>query len=661
MPQLQETDYFRKQEVGANLLDLDSDDERILDGNYILIGDGQSADTTPKKTPYPDANSHSNYNILGDGTRSFDSLSRNVNVPYSIANSHRNTFQDSNSHSNYDVFSDTSERNCKTSYENDSSHSLANSHGIYRILSESSDRTGEMKNNSQENLIPSGEMNYEIANSHSNYQIFYNSQTQYEVGDDGRGNFTRKSLIEAEEYERFQSLIRAQMKSTDVISPTRSETSHSSRSTEETSTTCDIEECLIQIEESLMNIEQNLLHVQDLDIPELKNLLYKSPSIEKSLFEVQDLLCTENIESAKRGKLFSLNIDDRTENLMYIRSKEDSPDSDRETFTNDENLLQFTDDKSLSDHAENSANVSSVMNSIFYANADKNVHFIPNSLSKTPVKSSFDRTKENIKASSFDYSDFTNDPNADTSFDDINYNLNNEVDEKGLSDRKKCHSRTNSLDENSIFQNSTDFGDPRKTSLENLFSDSKEYYLEINSKAKSEDALEQYDNESSVVKKSKSSRHTRRRSRDYRLAEVEAKAEEFRKKIENIISSRRSAIPNLEGTKVSLRNSKETPENRSNSLEKSPKIRKTSVDTINEKDKDSPTSKPFKPNSYEKRKRKKLANRTQSTENALVPSKLISLSLSLLLAALLQAVRCLTDLVEDAFRSVSYDRSGLLE
>uniref|UniRef100_A0A0C9QWA6 MCM6 protein n=1 Tax=Fopius arisanus TaxID=64838 RepID=A0A0C9QWA6_9HYME len=46
-------------------------------------------------------------------------------------------------------------------------------------------------------------------------------------------------------------------------------------------------------------------------------------------------------------------------------------------------------------------------------------------------------------------------------------------------------------------------------------------------------------------------------------------------------------------------------------------------------------------------------------DNALVPGKLISLSFSLLLAALLQAVRCLADIVEDTFRSVALDKYAL--
>ncbi|XP_053593782.1 putative uncharacterized protein DDB_G0282133 [Microplitis demolitor] len=61
----------------------------------------------------------------------------------------------------------------------------------------------------------------------------------------------------------------------------------------------------------------------------------------------------------------------------------------------------------------------------------------------------------------------------------------------------------------------------------------------------------------------------------------------------------------------------------------------------------------------------KCANKNKSLQshdnNALVPSKLLSLSFSLLLAALLQAVRCLADIVEDTFRSVTFDKYALHE
>ncbi|XP_048512766.1 uncharacterized protein LOC125501354 [Athalia rosae] len=623
-----------------------------------------SADDTPEKlSAYPDANSHSNYNLLTEDTQSFDSWTRNHRGSYSAANreDEGNYFQDSNSHGRYDVPSDASADRNFTDIRfvaDGSSRSAANSHGTYRILSESSDRTatGDNEDLSREILIPPEESNYEIANSHSNYKIFYNSQTHFERrdrpiprDDDGRvpntGNFNANS------------------------SPTRSDSSRSSRSTEETSTTCDIEECLVQIEESLLNIEQNLLHVQDLDIPELKNLLYKSPSIDRSLFEVQDLLCTENLESVKRGQLFAFNFEN-PDNIGDLSLRELSPDSDdHDTFTNDDNLLlQFNDEK-----------INAVSDQLQMAkrSEDVNVNFVPNSLGRTPTRRDFGGAGENIKSYSLDNGDFSDDGFSkmtnffrDNTADVINDNLNSRIEEKKTLDGKKCNSRTNSLDENSM----SVFQDPelpgiivqRKSSLESLrlSEKSRENYLEANSKAKSDDTL---DNKLSYNEKRKFSRRSKRRSKENRLAEVEAKTEEFRRKIESIISSRKSIIPNLEtGQKTSRsQGANDNSSGRKSSRENSPRIRNSSLQNertaASGKKLESPNARQSKSNSFEKGKRKK-TSRIHSAENAaLVPSKLISLSLSLLLAALLQAVRCLTDLVEDAFRSVSFDRNGLLE
>ncbi|XP_046752125.1 uncharacterized protein LOC124414968 isoform X1 [Diprion similis] len=581
-----------------NLLNLDSDDENILGSRCMFLGGSQSSDNTPERATYPDANSHSNYNLLTEDTHSFDSWTRKIRASHS---------SEANSH-------------CV---------SIANSHETYRVLSEScSDcRTGpEPEDLSVENLIPRDEANYEIANSHSNYQVFYNSQTRFDL----------------------------------TSSPARSDSSRTSRSTEETSTTCDIEECLVQIEESLLNIEQNLLQVQDLDIPELKNLLYKSPSIERSLFEVQDLLCTENIESVKRGQ-FSFTFSEESDELVKISGKNLSPDSDHDTFTNDDNLLQFNDDKPVASAPPNLGELVGTCNSSFCGSVDKNVNFIPNSLSKTPTKGRFKEAGKNIKSHSMNSGDLS------SNYREINDNLNSRIEDKKLVDSKKCHSRTNSLDENEMmFQVTGDPGWRGKSSFESLqFKGENECgdrYLEVNVKAKSDDTL---DNKSLYGKKrsEQSSRRSRRKLKGNRLAEVEAKTDEFRRKIESIISSRKSALPSGEKARKNSRSNPgvgNTTETRKNSQERSPRVRKSSLDKITA-GRDSPNAKQFKSNSFEKRKRKK-TGRVQNADNAaLVPSKLISLSLSLLLAALLQAVRCLTDLVDDAFRSVSYDRNGLME
>ena len=576
-----------------NLLDFDSDDDLLENENYILIDEDLSFDITPKRHPYPDANSHSNYNFFNDKSRSISPFkSHSLAIPYSIANSHRHIHQESNSHTNY-ILSDTSEKNEETSYEDASPYSIENSHGIYKILSESSDRI------STELLIPADDHNYDIANSHSNYQIFYNSQIQHEIEKNA-------SKMEADD-----------------------ESSHSSRCTEESST-CDIEECLIQIEESLLNIEENLLHVQDLNIPELKHLLYKSPSIERSLFEVQDLLCTENIESARRGELFTLVSDESQElNTTDTASNlEDFQDSEEVVFTNEKNLLHFADDKSTSDLLTSSISVPSVLSLISVSN-EKNVNFPLNSLSRTPTKCKILNAGKNIRMC-FSEENVSRDYK---NLDSVNYNYNNSTEQKLCF--KKVHSRSNSLDENSIFQ-STEFQHQRKTSLENLFS-GRNYSFQ-RTKVKTKADLNQFKIQRNLkVPQFKRSK----KKKTSRLAEVEAKTEEFRRKIKNIISSR-SAYSGF-----------------ANRKRLSKTVRITSTDSCdNAKDKNSVDNKSF---GHDRRKRKKIVNKSQTEENAVVPSKLISLSLSLLLAALLQAVRCLTDLVEGAFRSVSFDQNGLLQ
>lgn len=52
----------------------------------------------------------------------------------------------------------------------------------------------------------------------------------------------------------------------------------------------------------------------------------------------------------------------------------------------------------------------------------------------------------------------------------------------------------------------------------------------------------------------------------------------------------------------------------------------------------------------------KINSLDDNNDRALIPSKLLSLSFSILLAALLQAVRCLADIIEDTFKSVGFDK-----
>lgn len=652
---------------GKNLLDFDTDDENILSSLNVLVSDDSSLDFSPKRFAYPDANSHSNYNLLTDDTPSSDvSRSRNLDVPRAFPSRDKNAHKPRGSDRQL-IPSVNSGLHVGESYDAGSSYSVANSHGVYGILSEESERTFE--DLSRERLIPlEDSSNYEIANSHSNYQVFYNrtDRPDWQTNDLSTNGLpeptAKRSTTEHESCETFDGLARSRIKMLSFESPNGSESSDSSKSTEETSDACDIEECLIQIEESLMNIEQNLLHVQQLDIPELKTLLHESPGLDRSVNDAQDLLCTDNLECAKRGKK-CLDNDQRTSD---DRTASDSRDR---LVERDENFLQFTDEGSTSDAVEYSTSVpSSNLESAVYQNADGNVNFIPNSLGKIPSRCSFGETRDNIRAHDSTY-DRNDREGSNDIVDVINYNINDASLEKKLVDRKNCHSRTNSLDEHSIFQ-CLDNYEKRKSSLENLFGESNENYLEVSVKARSEDAL---GNLESAVDGAdaigKPSCRTGKKSRDRRIAEVEAKAEDFRRMIENIVTSRRVARSGFETSKRSAKiphrcttdgartSSREKSSPRTPSIENA-KIHSSNATIGNDPEKNTPPI--GKPHVYEKRKRKKLS-RAQSAENALVPSKIISLSLSLLLAALLQAVRCLADLVEDAFRSVSFEKNGLLE
>ncbi|KAH0956097.1 hypothetical protein HN011_000464 [Eciton burchellii] len=273
---------------------------------------------------------------------------------------------------------------------------------------------------------------------------------------------------------------------------------------------------------------------------------------------------------------------------------------------------------------------------------EKAMNFVPNSLSKTPRRIVLDEVKENIRLCS---------SKPEESAIMIDYNLNSTYGEKKSLFRDKWHSRTNSLDENSIFQNLEliDKQENGKSSLQNIFLEStrNHHRLMADVKARSEGALQ------TDTKK----RYDRRGSHEERLLQaVEATTEDFRKKLESFASQRRSILDDKQRKMMP----RSTDASVSRSREKSPMKSKYAITTAaKNQDKENGVGKNI---ACDKRKRKKTSEKNQNTsENALEPSKLISLSLSLLLAALLQAVRCLTDLVEDAFRSISYDRNGLLQ
>ncbi|KYN40136.1 DNA damage-regulated autophagy modulator protein 2 [Trachymyrmex septentrionalis] len=605
-------------------------------------------------------------NVL-DGYILIDDRNLGPSVP-----EHGNAYQDSSSHSKYaELYSrhQSARNNLEMARGLDtSSYTVANSHGEHgNPAADIRDRDyRESSKNDNLALDTSTDMNYEIANSHSNYRVFYDSQTQHQA------MMPPWSSELWSENRRKESHVMQEGSKVNITKKQDNEkyeasTNQSEKKDEpDSETTCDIEQCLVQIEESLLNIEQNLLHVQDLDIPELRNLLYKSPSIERSLYEVQDLLYADGIVPViPRNKSISLDSDEEEENEeeeieeeVWVGQNTTIKDNDNEdgnagapvvNNSNEEcsdinNVDQHNPSKSDDDHCTDKSNVlieeEKDSNSQIYSKKN----FILNSLGKTlPRKIALDEVKENIRLCS-------SEPEEPATT--IDYNLNSAYVEKKSLFRDKWHSRASSLDENSIFQNS-ELGDKQENepSLQDVFlMATGSRRLAINAKALSEGTLQT----------NKKKQHDRRGSHEEKLLQaVEATAADFRKKLESFASQRRSILHKQKRMTPKL--AKEVSDNvTSRSKEKSPtKPKRAIATTAKIQDKDNGAD---KNTSCDKRKRKKISGKNQgASENALVPSKLISLSLSLLLAALLQAVRCLTDLVEDAFRSVSYDRSGLLQ
>ncbi|XP_071629421.1 uncharacterized protein, partial [Temnothorax longispinosus] len=689
-------------------------DENVLDG-YILIDDRNLGPSVPeidgKELPYPeDVNEYDDDDDDDDdgnqdedtgshGRHEWSTCNRSkksswkpyrtdfdFGATYPLANSHGNAYQDSSSHSKYtELYS--AHRSAKINFEmarsfDATSYAVANSHGEHGNSAADIRDRGYREGSKNDNLTwdtRPADMNYEIANSHSNYRVFYDSQTQHQAmvppwspelwSENHRGQSHATSeeptdnTAKRQDDEKYET-----------------NTNQSEKKNEpDSEAACDIEQCLVQIEESLLNIEQNLLHVQDLDIPELRNLLYKSPSIERSLYEVQDLLYADGIVPViPRNKSMSLdsNEEEAEENEeeeeveeeveeeevwvgqnITIKDNDDEDGDAGAPFVNGSNeecsdavnADERNSSRSVDDHYADWTDESNVLreeekdsNSQMYSKKN----FVLNSLGKTlPRKIALDEVKENIRLCS-------SEPEEPAIT--IDYNLNSACAEKKSLFRDKWHSRASSLDENSIFQNS-ELGDRQendKLSLQDVFlMATGSRRLAANAKALSEGTLQ-----ADIPKK----RHDRRGSHEEKLLQaVEATAADFRKKLESFASQRRFILHRQK--RMTQKLAKEVSDAMSRSRDKSPTKSKRAIATSAAKAQDRDNG-AGKSTGCDKRRRKKTSGKNQSTsENALVPSKLISLSLSLLLAALLQAVRCLTDLVEDAFRSVSYDRSGLLQ
>lgn len=675
-------------------------DENVL-GGYILIDDRNLGPSVPEidgeELPYPedvteydddndddddgnqdeDTGSHGRREWLIYNRSKKSSSKRyrsdfDFGATYPLANSHGNAYQDSSSHSKYtELYSE--HRNAKNNLEvarnlDATSYVVANSHGNPAADIRERDYRESSKNDSLVWDAKSADMNYEIANSHSNYRIFYDSQTQHQAMMPSWSSEPWSENRHGEPHvmsnESKDNTAKRQNNEDSEANTNQSE----KKNEPDSETPCDIEQCLVQIEESLLNIEQNLLHVQDLDIPELRNLLYKSPSIERSLYEVQDLLYADGIVpviSRNKTKSFDSNEEEEEENEgedeveeeevwvgqnITIKDNAENGDADapfinsfNEECSDTVNVDEHNSSRSADDHCTDWTDESNVLqeeekdsNSQIYSKKN----FVLNSLGKTlPRKIALDEVKENIRLCS-------SEPEESA----IDYNLNSTCAEKKSLFRDKWHSRASSLDENSIFQNS-ELGDKQendKLSLQDVFlTATGSRRLATNAKALSEGTLQT----------DQRKRHGRRGSHGEKLLQaVEATAADFRKKLESFASQRRFILHRQKRMKLA----KEVSDNAmSQSREKSPTKSKRAIATAAKtQDKDNAG----KNTGCDKRKRKKTSGKNQgASENALVPSKLISLSLSLLLAALLQAVRCLTDLVEDAFRSVSFDKSGLLQ
>lgn len=672
-------------------------DDNVLD-DYILIDDKNLGPLVPEidsdELPYPedsieygdddDNDDNDDEDTGSHGKREWSIYKRlqknalkrhrsdfDFGATYPLANSHGNAYQDSSSHSKYtELYSEfqSARNNFDTMRDLDMApYAVANSHGDHGGVMTDIRNRGCRENSGSDNLIWDSrptDANYEIANSHSNYRVFYDSQTQHQ------------SVMPSWSTELWPDNCRRESHVTSEDSIERKDnddcetnTNESEKKNEQDSgTTCDIEQCLVQIEESLLNIEQNLLHVQDLDIPELRNLLYKSPSIERSLYEVQDLLYSDGIVPVRK-KSMSVDSDEEEEEEDEEEVEEEEvwvgqnitiKDNDHEDgnagapFLNEskEKSPDVTDEQSLSsvdNHSVNWIDKSNVMReeareSKQQMHLEKPMDFVPNSLSKTPRRIVLDEVKENIRLCSSE---------PEESMITIDYNLNSACAEKKSLFRDKWHSKTNSLDENSIFQNPEliDKQENGKSSLQNIFLESAgSRHLTAGVKARSESALQT---------DAKNGRDRRGSHEERLLQPVEGTAEHFQKKIESLASQRRSILADKQRRMMPKSTKDASDSAASRSREKSPtKLKRTATTTTpKNQDKNNGAGK-----NTDKRKRKKTSGKNPNvSENALEPNKLISFSLSLLLAALLQAVRCLTDLVEDAFRSISYDRSGLLQ
>ncbi|CAG5100954.1 Similar to Dram2: DNA damage-regulated autophagy modulator protein 2 (Mus musculus) [Cotesia congregata] len=401
---------------------------------------------------------------------------------------------------------------------------------------------------------------------------------------------------------------------------------------------CDIEQCLIQIEESLLNIEQNLLHVQNLEIPQLNNLLnnrfiinnynrnndyvnkyqinplstYKRPSSENSKYNYSNYFDNNSTSSLVRSclRLSHSDSDIDIEKNIYLNSPRHDCRLDNDDFSyNKYSSLLKKSQTLIEDNFKKIQLLSEIKSDFINLNCSDSLGRSVKLINSKNLCNSFD----NNGCNSF--------KDNDNDYDNEDYDITRV--KEILGKKKRINSLSNYFcKSNSI--SSSSLINSRKTS--------------------SQGAIEKYtrDNGFKVRKKRRDicRRSINNTSSDGLLNQINGKSDLLRKKFKTVATTKDIV---MSFKKLQACNSKG----------RNLMIQDFDCETKNEDDKKKVIDKPLK-NSTK--------NQLQANDNnALVPSKLLSLSFSLLLAALLQAVRCLADIVEDTFRSVTFDKYVLRE
>lgn len=407
---------------------------------------------------------------------------------------------------------------------------------------------------------------------------------------------------------------------------------------------CDIEQCLIQIEESLLNIEQNLLHVQNLEIPQLNNLLnnrfiinnynrnndcvnkyqinpvstYKRPSSENSKYNYSNYFDNNSTSSLVRSclRLSHSDSDIDIEKNIYLNSPRHDCRLDNDDFSyNKYSSLLKKSQTLIEDNFKKIQLLSEIKSDFINLNCSDSLGRSFKLINSKNFCNSFD----NNGCNSFN----DNDNDNDYDYENEDYDIKRVKEISGK--KKRINSLSNYFCKSNSISTFSSLINSRKTS--------------------SQGAIEKYTRENGFKVRKKRRDICRRSinntSSDGLLNKINCKSDLLRKKFKTIAA-----------TKDIVMSFKQL-QDCNNSKGRNLIIQDFDCETKSEDDKKKVIDKPLK-NSTK--------NQLQVNDNnALVPSKLLSLSFSLLLAALLQAVRCLADIVEDTFRSVTFDKYVLRE